>query len=466
MNWLKLAAAQYPNKAAIIYSNQTITYKMLYHNAMKVAYQLNTLDERRIAIQAENTLEDVYFIHGAILAGIEMVMINKHLTTKEITGQMKSVDTRLCFSNQTLDMDCIHKQQFITRALNQSNLFKGVDNKDEDILSIMFTSGTTGVQKAVPQRFKNHVASAVNCKKTFVYDHDAVWLDVLPLFHISGLSILLRAVMDGCTVVLHDQFEPSKIIQDLAQYKVTHLSLVPQTLERLIQNGLNERYHLQGVLIGGAKLDERLLETSRRLNIPIYTSFGMTETCSQMITATPEDIQKHFKSVGRMNDNLKLFETNDGIYEIGVRGGNVMDGYLYPENANDISFKEGYFLTGDIGYEDDGYLYILDRRKDLIISGGENIYPSEIEQIILNHCDIKAVAVIGVPDEKWGSRPVCLYEAQENQDSEIQAILNTHLAKYKHPKTLIHVENLMRTSNGKISRSQIKDWYLNDYLKA
>lgn len=465
MQWLKDAAEKYPEKLAIIYSNQSVTYLDLFHKACQVAYKLSELKYKRIALQAENTLDDCYMIHGAILAGMELVMINKHLTEKEIQIQMDSVNTELLITNTTFKSIQTKTKSFILNNLNEQPLYP-VDNQPNDILSIMFTSGTTGVQKAVPQRFINHLASAGNCKATFTYDHNSIWLDVLPLFHISGLSILLRAVIDGCTVVLHEKFDAKQIIDDIKEKEITHLSLVPQTLERLLSQGLNQQYALQAILIGGAKLDDRLLIQARSAALPIYTSFGMTETCSQMITATPQDIEKYPKSVGQVNQNIQLFNVVNQVGEIGVRGDNVMHGYLYPESANQEAFIDGFFLTGDIGYIEDDYLYILDRRKDLIISGGENIYPSEIEQIILSHTPVHAACVIGIEDSKWGSVPVCLYEADGNMEATIQDALNNNIAKYKHPKQFIRVNNLKRTSNGKISRHQCKEWFVHEYLKA
>lgn len=467
MQWLKTSANRYPDKTAIFYQDQHISYQLLYEQAQKVAYELDQLQHHRVALVAENTLMDCYFIHAAIIANIELVMINKHLTEHEMRKQMASVDTELLFSNNTYThISAIHKSEFVRKAINQHSTLTAKPNHPEDILSIMFTSGTTGVQKAVPQRFINHFASARNCKKTFVYHHDSIWLDVLPLFHISGLSILLRAVMDGCTVVLHEKFDAKQIIDDIKEKEITHISLVPQTLERLLQHGLNQSYNLQGILIGGAKLDDRLLIQARTVNLPVYTSFGMTETCSQMITATPIDIEKYPKSVGRVNPEIQLFHVKDNVGEIGVRGENIMHGYLYPESANQDVFIDGFFLTGDVGYIEDGYLYILDRRKDLIISGGENIYPSEIEQVILSHTPVHAACVIGIKDSKWGSVPVCLYEADNDMETIIQDVLNNNIAKYKHPKQFIRVNQLKRTSNGKISRHQCKEWFVHDYLKA
>lgn len=465
MQWLKEAAAQYPTKIAIEYQDESINYHDLYQTALQVAHQLKSLNQYRIALQAENTLNDCYLIHGAILAGIELVMINKHLTETEIKRQMASVDTTLLISNETFhSINPMSKQEIINNLSEQLN--SPINNQPNDILSIMFTSGTTGVQKAVPQRFINHDASAQNCKQTFTYHHDSIWLDVLPLFHISGLSILLRAVMDGCTVVLHEKFDAHLIINDIQEKNITHISLVPQTLERLMKSGLNAPFSLKGMLIGGAKLDDRLLQQTRELKLPIYTSFGMTETCSQMITATPTDIAKYPKSVGRINHNLQLFNVEHGIGEIGVRGDNVMDGYLYPSEANNDAFIEDFFLTGDIGYIEDDYLYILDRRKDLIISGGENIYPSEIEQVILTHTKVDAVCVIAIADDTWGNIPVCLYEADRDMSAAIIDVLKDHIAKYKHPKQFVRVDALKRTSNGKISRHQCKEWYIDANHKA
>lgn len=456
MEWLKECALVAPDKTAIIYNDKSITYLTLYQHALKVAYALHRYD--RIALMAENTLDDVYMIHGAMLAGTEVVMINKHLTAVEVMRQMASVKVDALFMTKEMNLGAINTHDFVNDALRTHTTYTPVQNNKDDILSIMFTSGTTGVQKAVPQTYGNHEASAGMCKETFTYTSASVWLDTLPLFHISGLSILLRAVMNQCTVVLHDGFNASRIINDLKTYKVTHLSLVPQTLERLLRHGLKP-YNLQGILIGGAKLDERILTQSLKRNIPIYTSFGMTETCSQMITATPDDILIARNSVGRINHNFKLFDCVNGIGEIGVRGEHVMHGYLYPESANEDVFRDGFFLTGDIGYIQDGYLYILDRRKDLIISGGENIYPSEIEQVILNNTEVHAVAVIPKSDAQWGQVPVCVYEADEDLDKAIINVLYDRLAKYKHPKQFVRTDALIRTSNGKVSRHKVKEWF-------
>ncbi|UOB20033.1 o-succinylbenzoate--CoA ligase [Macrococcus armenti] len=456
MEWLKECALAAPDKTAIIYNDKSITYLTLYQHALKVAYALHRYD--RIALMAENTLDDVYMIHGAMLAGTEVVMINKHLTAAEVMRQMASVKVDALFTTKEMNIDAINTHDFVNDALRAHTSYSPVQNKKDDILSIMFTSGTTGVQKAVPQTYGNHEASARICKETLTYTSESVWLDTLPLFHISGLSILLRAVMNQCTVVLHDGFNASRIINDLKTYNVTHLSLVPQTLERLLRHGL-EPYHLQGILIGGAKLDERILTQSLKRNIPIYTSFGMTETCSQMITATPDDILLARNCVGRVNHNFKLFDCVNGIGEIGVRGEHVMHGYLYPESANEDAFRDGFFMTGDIGYIQDDYLYILDRRKDLIISGGENIYPSEVEQVILNNTEVQAVAVIPKSDAQWGQVPVCVYEADEDLDKTIINVLYDRLAKYKHPKQFVRTDALIRTSNGKVSRHKVKEWF-------
>ncbi|TDM18701.1 o-succinylbenzoate--CoA ligase [Macrococcoides canis] len=456
MEWLKESALVAPDKTAIIYNDKAITYLSLYQHALKVAYALHRYN--RIALMAENTLDNVYMIHGAMLAGTEIVMINKHLTAAEVARQMKSVQVDTLFTTKEINIEAVNTNTFVNDALRATTTYSPVQNNKDDILSIMFTSGTTGVQKAVPQTYGNHEASAALCKETFTYSSHSVWLDTLPLFHISGLSILLRAVMDHCTIVLHDGFHEQQIINDLNTYKVTHLSLVPQTLERLLRHGL-EPYYLQGILIGGAKLDERILTQALKRNIPIYTSFGMTETCSQMITATPDDILQARNSVGRVNDNFRLFDCVNGIGEIGVRGEHVMHGYLYPESAYEDTFRDGFFMTGDIGYIQDGYLYILDRRKDLIISGGENIYPSEIEQVILNNTEVHAIAVIPKSDAQWGQVPVCVYEADEDLDKAIINVLYDRLAKYKHPKQFVRTDALIRTSNGKVSRHKVKEWF-------
>ncbi len=459
-HWLYTQAQNRPHHIALKSGETELTFQQLYRHASMVSHQLSALElPKRIAIQPTNQLSTVIIIHGIILSGREMASINTHLTEHEVSRQLSSIGVDVLIT----DSDYSTIQIISPESLLLDSDEAGTDRafEPDDILSIMFTSGTTGVQKAVPQTFNNHYASAERCKWSFPYEAASRWLVCLPLYHVSGLSIMLRSVIEGFTVILFEKFEAAAVLKSIEEEGVTHISLVPQTLDWLLDAGL-KRHQLEGLLIGGAKMDERTLDKSLALNLPVYTSFGMTETCSQFITATPEDMKQYPNSVGRVTGDIKVAASLNGAGEILVKGDNVMNGYLYPEEANQSSFTDGFFMTGDIGRITNGYLYVLDRRRDLIISGGENIYPSEIEQVVLTIPAISACAVVALDDDKWGQRPALVYEAAEEMDDELAVLLEANIAKYKRPVLLKRTDHIERTSNGKISRHRVKEWLLNE----
>lgn len=415
-------------------------------------------------------------------------MINTRLTPNEMTNQMRSIDVQLIFCTlplelrgfQIVSLDDIEfagtditmndlmdntlgiqydtSNETVVPKGSPSNILNTSFNLD-DIASIMFTSGTTGPQKAVPQTFRNHYASAIGCKESLGFDRDTNWLSVLPIYHISGLSVLLRAVIEGFTVRIVDKFNAEQILTMIKNERITHISLVPQTLNWLMQQGLHEPYDLQKILLGGAKLSATMIETALQYNLPIYNSFGMTETCSQFLTATPEMLHERPDTVGMPSANVDVKIKNpnkEGHGELMIKGANVMNGYLYPTDLTD-TFENGYFNTGDIAEIDHaGYVMIYDRRKDLIISGGENIYPYQIETVAKQFPGISDAVCVGHPDDTWGQVPK-LYFVSESDISEVQLIayLSQHLAKYKVPKYFEKVDTLPYTSTGKLQRNKL-----------
>ncbi|KAA1039094.1 o-succinylbenzoate--CoA ligase [Macrococcus equipercicus] len=459
-HWLYTQAMNNPERIALITGGLELTFGKLYSRAQKVSGHIAALNlPQRIAVQPHNQLSSVIIMHGLILAGREVVTVNTHLTESEVMQQLSSIQVEVLITDrQYTAIHSISPESLLLDADEDTETMTTFE--EDDILSIMFTSGTTGVQKAVPQTFRNHYASAKRCRQSFPYDEDSRWLLCLPLYHISAFSILLRSAIEGFTIVLFEKFDAVNVLASIKDQNITHISLVPQTLEWLLDAGL-ERHQLQGLLIGGAKMDERTLEKSLERELPIYTSFGMTETCSQFITATPEDIAKYPNSVGRVTPDIKVAAPLNGAGEILVKGDNVMNGYLYPQQANATSFTDGFFMTGDVGRITNGCLYVLDRRRDLIISGGENIYPSEIEQVVLALPAISACAVVPIEDDKWGQRPALVYEAPENMDDEIRQVIAGSIAKYKHP-VMMKRAHIARTSNGKISRHRVREWLLNE----
>ncbi|MDN6698105.1 MAG: o-succinylbenzoate--CoA ligase, partial [Staphylococcus equorum] len=351
--------------------------------------------------------------------------------------------------------------------VNFENLWTNLDDKQfealfsiERIASIMFTSGTTGPQKAVPQTFSNHYASASGCKESLGFDQNTKWLSVLPIYHISGLSVVLRALIEGFTVRIASKFNSAAMLNIIKEELPTHVSLVPQTLKWLMDEGFNQPYHVQKILLGGAKLSSALIDQALQSTLPIYNSFGMTETCSQFLTASPEMLAHRYDTVGKPSENVdvKIKAPNtQGHGELLIKGDNVMQGYLYPENKQD-TFEAGYFNTGDIAeIDDEGYVMVYDRRKDLIISGGENIYPYQIESVAKNYFGIEDAMCVGIEDDTWGEVPYLYYVANITiSEAQLLEHFKQNLAKYKIPKQFVRVESLPYTSTGKLQRNRLK----------
>lgn len=459
-HWIEQREIESPNKVAIKQDDIEITYQQLFNESKVYASYLKQLNLNRVAFYIKNDIHHVSLIIGAWLANVEIVMINTKLTSREIEQQLDSVNVQTVLTYKSLDI----KQKNINISdihhINKHNL--EFQFKMDNIATIMFTSGTTGPAKAVPQTFSNHYYSAIGCKESLGYDSLTKWLSVLPIYHISGLSVLIRSLIEGFTVVLEAKFNIDRVIHLIKHEGITHISLVPQTLQWLIKDELTEPYNLEKILLGGAKLSESMINKSLEYNLPIYNSFGMTETCSQFVTASPEMLRDEPSTVGKIPSNVKLKILNknaDGHGEVAVSGGNVMNGYL-TTNSNTTTFIDGYFKTGDIGsIDENGYVYIYDRRKDLIISGGENIYPFEIEHIMLNHPHINTCVAVPVEDEKWGQVPALVYEGESKIDiNEFKVLLNEYLAKYKHPKYFYKMDEIPRTSTGKLSRHKVKEW--------
>lgn len=456
--WLKIQAEQQPDKTAVIYENRHLSFEALYIEALKLSRHLKRLDRDRVGLYIGNTLEAVVLVHASMIAGIEIVLINTRLTMREITDQLGDIDVDTVIATKPLELEGHRLYDFTDLYELEPHSYRIDPPTGETTLSIMFTSGTTGRAKAVPQSYRNHFTSAKGCEQRFGYRHTSIWMNVNPIYHISGFSILMRSVIVGCPMVLVGKFDETRIWQKIAGYGVTHTSMVPIMLKRLMAYPVPD-HKLEGVLLGGAGVTREVLKHALSKGLPVYNSFGMTETCSQIVTIGPGDPKILEGTAGRALNNVEVAidHANDG--EILVKGGPVIGHYL---NA-DIDITEGYFRTGDMGYlDEEGYLYILDRRKDLIISGGENIYPKEIEDAA-NACErVANSAVVKRRDDDWGQVPVLLVEAAAGEtirESKLMEHLETRLARYKLPKEIKMVEEIIMTSTGKVSRGQNQQVY-------
>jgi O-succinylbenzoic acid--CoA ligase len=343
-------------------------------------------------------------------------------------------------------------------------------NLDDDF-AIVHTSGTSGRPKAAMLTCRNIVSSALASARKLEHRQRERWLCALPLYHLGGLSILLRSLIYGTAFDLMPAapFDVHRLNQKLSDHPITLVSLVPTMLQRLLDARTRPwNPQLRLILLGGEAPSPQLLERCIAEKLPIATSYGLTETASQVATALPDLVYRKPGAAGKplLFSTVRIIDEqgNDAppnVHgEVLVSGETVMRGYYNDPAATAKALRAGWLHTGDIGYlDEDGDLFILQRRVDLIVSGGENIYPAEVEAALRRHPAVAEVLVLGLPDPKWGQRVAAVIETRAGQSPSAANISNfarERLAAYKVPRRIAFVEALPRTASGKLRRREAR----------
>lgn len=352
------------------------------------------------------------------------------------------------------------KEGSVTKSVHvdMHDLTRATDSKikldwnpsDDKVFCIINTSATTGKFKSVPVRWSQIEAHVKASANVLGVEEDDNWLVVLPMFHVSGLSIILRTLYNGTRATIREKFSEQVVLEALETEEVTMVSLVPTVLQRIVER--IEAPALRAILLGGEFIPMPLLQECVKRELPVYKTYGMSETFAQSTTFSIREYPNKLASVGYPLEGVTIEIRNpdeEGVGEVWLSSPMLMKGYLNKESIH------GAFNTDDIGYvDDDGFLYLLNRRKDIIISGGENIYPKEIEDVLYGMDGILECAVIPVSDSKWGQVPVLCVVTNCSED-EIREYLLNRLAKYKMPKRMIYFETLPKNSMGKILRQEL-----------
>ena len=443
MNWLKKHNFESPNKKFI----NDLTFREVYERVTNLAGKLSSYvkQERRVAIYSNNSVDMALFFLALQCLEKEVLMLNTHLTEEEIKNQLKLLKIQVIFSydNKFTSFDEVHQSEKEDIKLIE-------EFEVESIAVIMNTSATTGEFKSVPLRWKQFSAHVKASRKSIGVTMMDNWLLVLPMYHISGLTILMRSLYNGTQVTILEKFDEKQILSLIERGIINIISIVPTMLNRIVER--IDKHKLRVVLIGGEFIPKALVQKSIIKNIPLYKTYGMTETTSQSTTFSVLEYPEKIDSVGIPLENVDIrIENYDekGIGEVFIKSPMLMDGYIGKVNIS------GYFNTEDVGYlDEDGFLNILDRRKNIIISGGENIYPKEIENILYTHPLIDECIVVGHIDEKWGQIPI-LYVVSSLNEHEILEYLSNKLAKYKIPEKIIYLKELPKNSVGKILRKNL-----------
>jgi O-succinylbenzoic acid--CoA ligase len=484
-NFLKNRAFLTPERTAIYFQNQTLTFKELYNRSLKTAGQLQGRGLHKghyVGVLLKNHLDTVVILFALQLLGVRAVILNNRLTTAELVWQLKDSKAGfLIHESAFFEVETAIKEQLTSLpTITKELLFKTETIcpkvQDEislkDVCTVMYTSGTTGKPKGVMQTYGNHWWSAVGSALNLGFTDRDCWLCSVPLFHISGFSILMRSVIYGMPIVLHESFNVEKTLEDINGKQVTIMSVVGTTLTRIV-DGLKESQlpnQFRCMLLGGGPAPLPLLQSCVAKEIPVFQTYGMTETASQIVTLSPEYSLSKLGSAGKplFPAQIKILK-EDGhaaipmdAGEIVVKGPNVTAGYLYRPEATNEKLRDGWLYTGDIGYlDEDGFLFVLDRRSDLIISGGENVYPAEIEAVLLAHPEVVEAGVTGLEDARWGQVPIAFIVKKEGSllsEDELIQFCTERLAKYKVPKAFHFIAKLPRNAAKKLLRRKLREW--------
>ncbi len=492
-NWLHQRAYLTPNRLALKFGKQRWTFRELDQRVDWVARRLAGLgieEGSRIALLMRNSPDFAMMVHAVTRIGAMLIPLNIRLTPTEIAWQVADAEANALIYDESntstagLIAQHLPKLQLVSTngdpignaiALNEApdthvSLLDDVDLSA--VHSIIYTSGTTGKPKGALLSYNNLWWSASGSAFNLGVHNDDVWLAVLPLFHVGGLSILIRSVIYGNTAIIHQSFDPAAVNRSIDEDRVSIISVVSTMLQRMLDERGDKPYPstLRCVLLGGGPAPRPLLETCAARNIPVVQTYGLTETSSQIATLPPEDALRKLGSAGKPLFPSELRIEDDGrqllageVGEIVVRGPTVSAGYIEPLDSTIKKPNGGWLRTGDLGYlDDEGYLYVVSRRNDLIISGGENIYPAEVEAVLLAHPAVEEVGVIGVPDAEWGQAPAAAIKVRAGKDvspEELYAFCEARLAHFKIPAHFWFVEWLPRNASGKLLRPMLaEDW--------
>lgn len=341
----------------------------------------------------------------------------------------------------------------------------GPDTRDADeTVAVVFTSGSTGDPKGVRLTMGNLLANATASAFRLGITAEDRWLCCLPMYHMSGFAPVIRSVLYGTTLVLQPSFDVDRTSAVIDSEAITGVSLVPTQLTRLLNSGWSSPESLRTVLLGGAPATEHLMARADEANVPVFPTYGTTETASQIATAVPEEAKEHPETVGRpvLGTDVTVLADGEPV-EAGERGELVVDGptvspgYLDAARS-EAAFCEHGFRTGDLGYRDEaGRIWILGRIDQTIITGGKLVAPTEVERTIRSHSEVDDVAVVGIDDEEWGERVGALVVTSGDVgDGELRDHCRGLIASYKLPKTVVRTESIPRTVSGTVDREAVR----------
>lgn len=495
---LEKNARNQPNRTAIVFKDKTYTYKEYNERVNQIANALIHFGVKRgdhIALMMKNS--DMFaFVYYAILkAGAVAVPINFRLTAKEASYIIDDSDSiivfcdedlaetiqKACEGNEKVRLQIVvgdeKKENQILLSSFQSTLTANpeVGVEESDDAEIMYTSGTTGLPKGVVLDHHRVIHVALGTIIMFKMGPEDRLLHLAPLFHCAQLNLfLVTGTMLGCLHVIRQEFDPVQTLKDIDEYKISLFFGVPTMYNFLLQVPNREQYDLSSVKrcgYGAAPMPVALLEKAMEMfgTDQFYNMCGQTEGGPGGVYLLPEEHKTKMGASGRANysTDVRVVDENGEdvkpgeVGEFIIRTESVMKGYYKKPEETAKVLRDGWLYTGDLAQiDEDGYITLVDRKKDMIISGGENVYSTEVEHVIYKHPDILEAAVIGVPHEVWGEAVAAVIVPKEGKKidlEELQQFCRKELAGYKVPRVMYEVDQLPRNASGKVLKYELRE---------
>ncbi|HEY3247127.1 MAG TPA: long-chain fatty acid--CoA ligase [bacterium] len=509
-HWLERRADINPDKPALLDGARSITYRQLAARVAGAARYLERYGLRkgdRIAILSINRAEYIETIFAAAWLGAIVVPLNWRLTPPELAFQVQDSEPKMLvvdpslvslvdglkaqpesaliqtyFSFSDADRDALPwaiPYDVLVFGLEALPPGQGPEGDAEDPLLIMYTSGTTGRPKGAVLTQATQFWNSINIGTAIGLTDRDVTLNVLPMFHAGGIGLYtLPSIHHGATAVIQRAFDPEQTVQLIAAHEVTAMLAVPAMYLALLQSKAFVDADLGGMRFasGGAPCPVTIIDAFERRGVLFQQGYGLTETSPTCTLIPAADAFRKKGSVGKATLHAELRVVDDagqdvppgGIGEVWTRGPNLFSGYWRrPAATAEVMVSdpagESWFRTGDLARIDaEGFLYIVDRKTDMIISGGENIYPAEVEDVLFRHPAVLEAAVFGIPDERWGEAAQAAVVVKPGQSlslDELRRFCDGQLARYKIPKGLQIVDALPRNAAGKVLKRMLREQF-------
>jgi O-succinylbenzoic acid--CoA ligase len=437
-NWLAQRSQSCPDRTALVADGAEVTYAELEAESTWVARRLAAYGVRRGSVAAltmDPRREQVVLLHALMKVGAIVLPLSPKYSESERAAVIAAEEPAVDLS----DPGQLTQTEADLPLLGEHDM--------NDVYCRMLTSGSSGAPHSVGLTYGNFLWSAVGSAFNIGVEPEDRWLCCVPLSHISGMGIVMRSAIYGTTAVLHDGFDVDRVAAALGEDGITVVSVVTTMLTRLLEAGAD----LSGprtILVGGGPVPEETLQEAIGRGATVVQTYGLTEACSQVTTLAPGEARRKLGSAGRplLTTHLRI---QDG--EILVQGPTVAPG---------LADADGWLHTGDLGrIDEEGFLYVEDRIDDMIVTGGENVVPAEVENVLLRHPEVADAAVIGRDDPEWQqavTAVVVLEAGSEASPDELRRHCADSLAGYKVPKRIELAAALPRTPSGKLMRRALR----------